>query len=98
MGGMIGTTGTVGAWIILWILLAIAVGVAGGFLIARGLHTGRGAEPPQTPPTESPAVREAKDALRVRYANGEINRKDYQQGKVELADCSGGHTDRTSGK
>ena len=86
MGGMIGTTGTVGAWIILWILLAIAVGVAGGFLIARGLHTGRGAEPPQTPPTESPAVREAKDALRVRYANGEISREDYLQGKVELED------------
>jgi putative membrane protein len=86
MGGMMGTSGTVGAWIILWILLAIAVGVTGGFLIARGLHTRRGAEPPLAPPTESPAVREAKDALRLRYANGEISREDYLQGKVELED------------
>jgi len=38
------------------------------------------------PPTESPAVREAKDALRLRYANGEISREDYLQGKVELED------------
>ena len=81
-----GTSGTVGAWIILWILLAIAVGVTGGFLIARGLHTRRGTEPPQAPATESPAVREAKDALRLRYANGEISREDYLQGKVELED------------
>lgn len=86
MGGMMGTSGTVGAWIILWILLAIAVGVTGGFLIARALHTRRGAEPPQTPPTQSPAVREAEDALRLRYANGEISREDYLQGKVELED------------
>ena len=86
MGGMMGTSGTVGAWIILWILLAIVVGVTGGFLIARALHTRRGAEPPQTPPTESPTVREAKDALRLRYANGEISREDYLQGKVELED------------
>jgi putative membrane protein len=86
MGGMMGTSGTVGAWIILWILLAIAVGVTGGFLIAHALHARRGAEPPQTPPTESPAVREAKDALRLRYANGEISREDYLQGKVELED------------
>jgi uncharacterized membrane protein len=86
MGGMMGTSGTVGAWIILWILLVIAVGVTGGFLIARALHTRRGAEPPQIPPTESPAVREAKDALRLRYANGEISREDYLQGKVELED------------
>jgi putative membrane protein len=86
MGGMMGTSGTVGAWIILWILLAIAVGVTGGFLIAHALHTRRSAEPPQTPPTESPAVREAKDALRLRYANGEISREDYLQGKVELED------------
>ena len=86
MGGMMGTSGTVGAWIILWILLAIAVGVTGGFLIARGLHTRRGAALPQAPPTASPAVREAKDALRLRYANGEISREDYLQGKVELED------------
>jgi len=31
-------------------------------------------------------VREAKDAWRLRYANGEISREDYLQGKVELED------------
>lgn len=94
MGGMMGTPGTVGAWILLWILLAIAVGVTGGFLIARGLHTRRGAAPPQTPPTESPAVREAKDALRLRYANGEISREDYLQGKVDWKTYPGGSAAR----
>lgn len=86
MGGMMGTTGTTGAWLLLWILLALGVGVIGGFLIADGLHSRRGATPPQIPPTESAAVREAKDALRLRYASGEISREDYLQGKVELED------------
>ena len=86
MGGMMGTTGTAGAGILLWILLALGVGGMGGFLIARGLHSRRSAAPPQIPPTESAAVREAKDALRLRYANGEISREDYLQGKVELED------------
>jgi len=83
---MMGTTGTMGAWILLWILLALALGVTAGILIARGLRARRGAAPPQIPPAESPAVREAKDALRLRYANGEISREDYLQGKVELED------------
>ena len=86
MGGMMGSTGTTGAWILLWILLALGVGVIGGFLNARGLRSGRGAAPPQIPPAESAAVREAKDTLRLRYANGEISREDYLQGKVELED------------
>jgi hypothetical protein len=60
MGGMMGTPGTVGAWIVLWILLAIAVGVTGGFLITHALHTRLGAEPPQAPPTESPAGEKPK--------------------------------------
>jgi uncharacterized membrane protein len=54
--------------------------------VARVLAAGRKAGPPQLPPAESPAVREAKDALRLRYANGEISREDYLQGKVELED------------
>ena len=83
MGGMMGTTG---AWMLLWILLAFGLGIAGGILIAQGLHTRHNAEPPQLPPAESPAVREAKDALRLRYASGEISREDYLQGKVELED------------
>ena len=86
MGGMMGMTSMAGAGILLWILLALGVAVIGGFLIARGLPTRRGAAPPQVPPTESAAVREAKDALRLRYANGEIGREDYLQGKAELED------------
>jgi putative membrane protein len=86
MGGMMGTSGTLGAWILLWVVLALALGVTGGVLIARGLHARRNAEPPQIPPADSLAVREAKDALRLRYANGEISREEYLQGKVELED------------
>jgi uncharacterized membrane protein len=55
-------------------------------VVARVLGTGRKAGPPQLPPAESPAVRQAKDALKLRYANGEISREDYLQGKVELED------------
>ena len=81
-----GTTATVGTWILLWILLGLGPGVTGGFLIAHGLHIRRGAARPQFPPYESAAVRDAKDVLRRRYANGEICREDYLQGKVELED------------
>jgi putative membrane protein len=55
-------------------------------VVARVLGTRRGPEPPPLPLPESPAVREAKDALRLRYANGEIDREEYLQGKVELED------------
>ncbi len=34
--------------------------------------------------SESPGLQEVRDALRLRYANGEISRDDYLQGKVEL--------------
>ena len=78
--------GTTGTWMLLWILLALGLGVTGGFMIARGQRNCRTAAPPQVPPAESAAVREAKDALRLRYANGEISREDYLQGKVELED------------
>jgi hypothetical protein len=37
MGGMMGTTGTMYAWIILWTLLALALAVTGGVLVARVL-------------------------------------------------------------
>lgn len=80
MGGMMGVTGTMGtmgAWILLWILLALAVGVTGGIVIARSLHTQGSTGSPEIPPAESPAVQEA---------NGEIGREEYLQGKVELED------------
>jgi uncharacterized membrane protein len=70
----------------MWILLSLGIGIAGGFLIAHGLHIRRGATPRMTPPTESTAVRDAKDVLRRRYANGEMSREDYLQGNVELED------------
>jgi len=84
MGGMMGSTGP-GTWIIVWIVLGLALAVTGGILVARALGTRR-ADPPQLHQAESPAVREARDALRLRYANGEISREDYLQGKVELED------------
>ena len=86
MGAMVGMTGTMGAPILLWILLALAVGLMSGIFVARGRRSRRSAAPSPVPPAESPAVRQAKDALRLRYANGEISREDYLQGKVELED------------
>ncbi len=75
-----------GGWILLWILLGLAVAVTAGVVVTLILASGRKADPAPLPPAESPAVREAKDALKLRYANGEISREDYLQGKVELED------------
>jgi uncharacterized membrane protein len=83
VGGMMGATG---GWVLLWTLLAVVLVVAGGILAARVLATRHSAEPAQIRAGDSPAVREAKDALRLRYANGEISREEYLQGKVELED------------
>jgi putative membrane protein len=85
MGGMMGSTGS-GAWVLLWIFLGLTLAVAGGVAVARVLRSGRGTGPSQVSSAESPAVRQAKDALRLRYANGEISREDYLQGRVELED------------
>lgn len=41
-------------------------------------------EPRQIRVGDPPAVRQAKDTLRLRYANGEISREEYLHGKVEL--------------
>jgi putative membrane protein len=70
----------------LWVFLGLAVVVTAGVVVARALGTRRTPEPPRLPPAESPAVREAKDALKMRYARGEIGREEYLQGKVELED------------
>ncbi len=70
----------------MWIILGLAVAAAVGVLAARAPAIGRKPEPPQIPPAESPAVREAKDTLKMRYARGEIDREEYLQGKVELED------------
>jgi putative membrane protein len=84
MGGMMGGGG--GAWMVLWIVLAIAVSVAAGVVVVRALSYRRGREQRQVSPPESAAVQDAKDALKLRYARGEIGREDYLQGKVELED------------
>ena len=84
MGSMMG--GGTGAWMVLWIFVSLAVVAAGGGLIARGLARRRRSEPPTIHPGESPAVQRAQDALKLRYAHGEIGREEYLQGKVELED------------
>jgi putative membrane protein len=84
MGGMMGSGG--GAWILLSILLGLAIAVTAGVVVARALGQGRKADQPQVGTAEPPAVHAAKDALRMRYAQGEISREDYLQGKVELED------------
>jgi len=84
MGGMMGSTGT-GAWILLWIFLGLALAVAAGVVVARALGWHK-ADHPRIGQAEPPAVQQARDALRLRYANGEISREDYLQGKVELED------------
>jgi putative membrane protein len=78
--------GATGDWVLLWFLLAVVLVVAGGLVVARVLAGRRGEEPPQVRAGDSPAVQQAKDALRLRYANGEIGREEYLQGKVELED------------
>ncbi len=84
MGGMMG--GGMGAWMIVWGLLSLAVlglAVVGGVWAARtlaGRETGRQASRATLPPD----VAEAQAVLRRRYAAGEITREDYLQGKVEL--------------
>lgn len=78
--------GATGGWVFLWILLAVVLVVAGGILTVRVLTVRHSTEPPQVRAGDSPAVKEAKDTLRLRYANGEISREDYLQGKVELED------------
>jgi putative membrane protein len=84
VGGMMGSAG--GGWILLWTLLAVALVAVGGVVAAWALTTRRGAEPTEIRGGDSPAVREAKDALKLRYAHGEIGREEYLQGKVELED------------
>ena len=85
MGGMMGGAG-MGAWLLLWIFLALALAVTGGVLVARALGPRHQSPPPLVTALDSPAVREAKDTLKMRYARGEISREEYLQGKVELED------------
>ena len=67
-------------------VLGVALLVAGGVVAARALATRRDAGPQAARAGEPPGLQEARAALRMRYANGEISREDYLQGKVELED------------
>jgi putative membrane protein len=84
MGGMMGST-DIWAWILLWTFLGLAVAVIAGVTVTRAV--GRDpAERAQIGPPEPPAAQQARDALRLRYAKGEISREEYLQGSVELED------------
>ena len=85
MGGMMGGAGT-GAWMLFWVLVGITVTVTGGVLVALALVARRAPGQARLPAAGSPAVREARDALKSRYAHGDISREEYLQGKVELED------------
>lgn len=84
MGDMMGAG--LGGWILLWIFLGIAMVVAAGVAAARVQGTGRTTGQPPFPSAEPTAVRKARDALRHRYANGEISREEYLHDKIELED------------
>jgi uncharacterized membrane protein len=71
---------------VLWVFLGLALVAAGGVVARRMLSPIHRAGLPQLSQAESPAVRQAKDVLRARYAKGEISREDYLQGKVEIED------------
>ena len=83
MGGMMGSAGTSGVWIVLWIILGAVLLVA-GIVAALVLAARHRAELPPLRGDELPGVPEAQAALRLRYANGDISREEYLQGKVEL--------------
>jgi uncharacterized membrane protein len=83
MGAMMSSG--MGAWVLLWIFLGLAVAVTAGVVMARALGWHK-ADQPQIGSAEPPVVQQAKDALRLRYANSEISREEYLQGKVELED------------
>jgi len=85
---MIGGSGAMGGWIVLWSLLGLALAalvVTGGVWAARVLSRRHGGSR-QVTSVASAGLQEARDALRLRYAHGDISREDYLQGKVELED------------
>ncbi len=80
--------GAQGSSAVLWSLLVLALVIAAlaGTALALGRSRRHRSSPPQIPSSTSPGLQEARDALRLRYARGEISREDYLQGKVELED------------
>jgi uncharacterized membrane protein len=85
MDGMMGGA-SMGAWMLLWVLVGVTVAVGGGVLVALALVARRAPGQARLRAADSPAAREARDALKSRYARGDISREEYLQGKVELED------------
>jgi putative membrane protein len=68
------------------ILAAVAVTVAGRIVAVRVLHARHEGRSLPDSGSEAAMADAARQALRMRYARGEISREDYLQGKVELED------------
>jgi putative membrane protein len=83
---MMGTTGAMYLWIALWSVLGLALAVTCGVVVARVLGGRHQPDHDRITPAASASLEEARAALRLRYARGEISREDYLQGKVELED------------
>jgi putative membrane protein len=86
MGGMMGSSGPMYGWIILWTVIGVALLVGGSVVAGRFLHAHAHGAAPVIRSPEPPKLDEAQAALRQRYARGEISREDYLQAKVELED------------
>lgn len=88
MGGMMGTAGSAYPWvpILLWSLLGLVLAVTSGMVVAKALTGRHEAGRRQIGSAGAAGIQAAQDALRLRYARGEISREDYLQGKVELED------------
>lgn len=82
---MMGASGGMYLWIALWVVLGVAVAAAAAIVVARSL-SGRQQQHHEVASASSRSVRDAQDALRQRYARGEISREEYLQGKIELED------------
>ena len=81
MGGMMGSAAATGVWIPLWSLLGLAVALTAGILAVRALSARHRSIEPQVDRGDSVSVRQAKDALRLRYASGEISREEFLPGR-----------------
>ena len=80
------TTGAMYLWIALWTVLGLALAVTCGVVAARVLGARHQDHGDRIAAGGSPGLEDARAALRLRYARGEISREDYLQGKVELED------------
>jgi uncharacterized membrane protein len=85
---MVVTTGPTYSWTLIRLssLLSLVLGVTSDVVMSKLLGSRHWTESRQIRGDEPPGLQEAEDALWLRYACGEIGRRDYLQGKVELRD------------